>query len=191
MAVGEISDDVVQAVRGWLKLGCVAVGEPLLTDEQIIPADVKGVRPDRPYATVKVTSVIEDTFDAVVYDDDGPAGAPRRTVQVGESALVSVQGFGSATADWFRRARLGLFREDVRTLLDPLNLTIVERGTISNLARLLGTAFEDRFSVEFVVSYVLALEPETLLKMSAVALDVDFTRGDGSPSVDVDVTRAP
>ena len=70
-------------------------------------------------------------------------------------------------------------------------ITIVERGTITNLARLLGTSFEDRFSVEFDVSYVLALEPETLLEMSAVALDVDFTRGDGSPSVDINVTRVP
>ena len=104
---------------------------------------------------------------------------------------MSVQGYGSATADWFRRARRGLFREDVRAMLGPLKLTIVERGSITNLARLLGTAFEDRFSVEFDVSYVLALEPETLLEMSAVALDVDFTRGDGSPSVDINVTRVP
>lgn len=171
---------LLQAIRTWLKAECAVTP---LTDNQVVPAYDGGPRPAMPYLVVKVTApgtpVGEDEDLRELDEDDAPTFRTRGQ----RRAVVSVQGFGSASAEWLERAASRLRHPTSLALVDGLGLTIEPMGGLQDLAQLVDTGFEDRWMREFDVSYAQLTDPES--QSEAVVLELAAELGSNTFTADL------
>lgn len=160
--------DLLNAVRGWLK----AAVSPALTDDQVFPADDKGPRPALPYMTVKLTTlhqrVGEDALGVEIVEvtPEG-GGAPTErvdlTVAGARRAVLQVRGFGEEPGDWLAAAELALSDPQVLMGLAALNVGVRSLGGLIDLAQLIDTKIEARWSQDFELTYQLRSRREALV----------------------------
>lgn len=162
-----IQGSLLDAVRGWLK----AAASPALLDKQVILADEKGTRPTLPYMTVKLTTLHqrmgEDERGVEVVAVTPPGGgAPTErvdlTVTGARRAVLQVRGFGEEPGDWLAAAELALSDPQVLMGLAALNVAVRSLGGLIDLAQLLDTKIEARWSQDFEVTYQLRSRREAI-----------------------------
>jgi len=166
---------VEQAARSWLKL---ALG---INDQQVILARPKGPRPPLPYLTVRVSAL-----DGKATEDervDGLSGAdPTATIQGERTATVEIQGYGAGCYSWFEAMELSLSKAAIRTQLDTDAVTFVALGAVQDLAQLVDTGFEERWSRDYECRYRVSSSAETLTYLTDVGVDAHVSRYFGDPS---------
>ena len=96
-------------------------------------------------------------------------------------ASVSVQGFGSETSEWLERAAMRLQIPSVQTALDAAGLSVLTRGGITDVARLLDTEIEPRFLREFEVFYALRTDPASVTPLEQVVTTVTLEDVEDDP----------
>lgn len=155
--------ELYRAVRAWLK----AAVSPALTDDQVIPADDKGTRPPLPYMTVKLTTLHqrqgEDEVGVEVVDAGEPGERVDLTVTGARRAVLQVRGFGEEPGDWLAAAELALSDPQVLMGLAALNVGVRSLGGLIDLAQLIDTKIEARWSQDFELTYQLRSRREALV----------------------------
>lgn len=155
--------ELYRAVRGWL----MAAVSPALTNDQVIPADDKGTRPDLPYMTIKLTAlhqrVGEDEQGIEVVDEGEPGERVELTVTGARRAVLQVRGFGEEPGDWLAAAELALSDPQVLMGLAALNVGVRSLGGLIDLAALIDTKIEARWSQDFELTYQLRSRREALV----------------------------
>lgn len=155
--------ELYRAVRGWL----MAAVSPALTNDQVIPADDKGTRPDLPYMTIKLTAlhqrVGEDEQSVEVVDEGEPGERVELTVTGARRAVLQVRGFGEEPGDWLAAAELALSDPQVLMGLAALNVGVRSLGGLIDLATLIDTKIEARWSQDFELTYQLRSRREALV----------------------------
>lgn len=155
--------ELYRAVRGWL----MAAVSPALTNDQVIPADDKGTRPDLPYMTIKLTTlhqrVGEDEQGVEVVDEGEPGERVELTVTGARRAVLQVRGFGEEPGDWLAAAELALSDPQVLMGLAALNVGVRSLGGLIDLAQLIDTKIEARWSQDFEITYQLRNRREALV----------------------------
>lgn len=155
--------ELYRAVRGWL----MAAVSPALTNDQVIPADDKGTRPDLPYMTIKLTAlhqrVGEDEQSVEVVDEGEPGERVELTVTGARRAVLQVRGFGEEPGDWLATAELALSDPQVLMGLAALNVGVRSLGGLIDLAQLIDTKIEARWSQDFEITYQLRSRREALV----------------------------
>lgn len=139
---------------------------PTLTDENCIPADDVGPRPDLPYITVKVTVAdIPVGVDEMIRESNS-FGDPTTRNRGHRSGTVTVNGFGADTAGWFEVFTLRLGYDSIIRLFQDDGIAVISRGAgVTDLSILIDTQIEPRFLREFEISYsVVDAAKETLPK---------------------------
>lgn len=159
--------DIIRAVRGWLK----AAVSPALADAKVIPADDKGPRPALPYLTVKLTTLHqrmgedERGVEVVEVTPEG-GGAPTErvdlTVTGARRGVLQLRGFGEAPGDWLAAAELALSDPQVLLTLGAAGVSVRSLGGLLDLAALLDTKIEARWSQDFEVTYQLRSRREAI-----------------------------
>lgn len=155
--MASVRDDLVQAVREWFKRADVCS----LTDKQIIPANAKGTRPDRPYLTVNVLTLGnrvgagDETLHRV---NDTDPDFPEIRARGERTATVSIQGFGDEAGDWMEGAVLSLIIEKIRDSIKTAGFTFRPLGGqgVQSLADKFGSGFEQRYSLDIEAAYKIA-----------------------------------
>lgn len=152
--------ELYRAVRGWL----MAAVSPALTNDQVIPADDKGTRPDLPYMTVKFTTLHqrmgEDEQGLEVVDEGERV---ELTITGARRAVLQVRGFGEEPGDWLAAAELALSDPQVLMGLAALNVGVRALGGLIDLAALIDTKIEARWSQDFELTYQLRSRREALV----------------------------
>ena len=147
--------DILRAVRAWLK----AAVSPALTNDQVIPADDKGTRPALPYMTVKLTTLHqrmgEDERGVEVVDAGEPGERVDLTVTGARRAVLQLRGFGDAAGDWLAAAELALGDPQVVMSLANAGIGARSLGGIIDVAQLLDTKIEARWSQDYEITYML------------------------------------
>lgn len=158
-----IQGSLLDAARGWLK----AAVSPALLDRQVILADEKGTRPALPYLTVKLTAlhqrVGEDEQGIEVVDEGEPGERVELTVTGARRAVLQVRGFGEEPGDWLAAAELALSDPQVLMGLAALNVGVRSLGGLIDLAALIDTRIEARWSQDFELTYQLRSRREALV----------------------------
>lgn len=158
-----IQSDLLAAVRSWLK----AAVSPALADTQVIPADDKGLRPALPYMTVKLTTLHqrqgEDEVGVEVVDEGEPGERVDLVVTGARRAVLQVRGFGEEPGDWLAAAELALSDPQVLIGLTALNVGVRSLGGLIDLAALIDTKIEARWSQDFELTYQLRSRREALV----------------------------
>jgi hypothetical protein len=154
--------DLLRAVRGWLK----AAVSPALADVRVIPADDKGQRPALPYMTVKLTTLHqrmgEDERGVEVVDEGEPGERVDLTVTGARRGVLQVRGFGEALGDWLAAAELALSDPQVLLELGAAGVSVRALGGLIDLAQLIDTKIEARWSQDFEVTYQLRNRREAI-----------------------------
>lgn len=157
-----IQSDLLAAVRSWLK----AAATPALADAQVILADGKGPRPALPYLTVKLTTLHqrqgEDEVGVEVVDEGEPGERVDLVVTGARRAVLQVRGFGEAPGDWLAAAELALSDPQVLLTLGAAGVSVRALGGLLDLAALLDTKIEARWSQDFEVTYQLRSRREAI-----------------------------
>ena len=152
--------DIFRAVRGWLKAASA------LTDLQVIPADDKGPRPALPYLTVKLTTLHqrmgEDERGVEIEDEGGPDERVLLTVSGARRGVLQLRGFGDAPGDWLAEAELALSDPQVLMDLGELGVSVRSLGGIIDVAALLDTKIEARWSQDYELTYMLRSAREAI-----------------------------
>jgi hypothetical protein len=147
--------DILRAVRGWLK----AAVSPALTDKQVIPADDKGTRPALPYMTVKLTTLHqrmgEDERGVEIVDEGLPGERVDLTVTGARRGVLQLRGYGAAPGEWLAEAELALSDPQVLMDLGALGVAVRSLGGIIDVAQLLDTKIEARWSQDYEITYML------------------------------------
>lgn len=157
--------DLEDAIRSWL-VAAGASGGIATPDERVIMADQDGVRPDLPYAVVRVNSY----DDQVAEDEDivDDAATPTYTGRGQRTASVSVNAFGAGAEAWLERAVSLLGAPSVRAILDTAEIAVRVDGPINNLSGLLDDGTQLRFQRDFAVDYELVSDSETMTELGTV-----------------------
>lgn len=161
-----VSEAILQATRAWLK---AATGLP---DEKVIPSDDKGPRPALPYLTVKV--IVSDV--PVGHDEqrrglDG-SGNPVVHILGQRRATLSIQGFGAATSESLAMANLKLLDPSTRDTLRIAGVSLRALGGLTDISRVVDTAFEARFLREYDVAYRISSAPVEQVPLSEVSAEL-------------------
>lgn len=154
--------ELYRAVRGWL----MAAVSPALTNDQVIPADDKGPRPALPYMTVKLTALHqrmgEDERGVEVVDEGEPGERVDLTVTGARRGVLQVRGFGEAPGDWLAAAELALSDPQVLLTLGAAGVSVRSLGGLIDLAALLDTKIEARWSQDYEITYQLRSRREAI-----------------------------
>ena len=168
-------ETVLQAARTWVKLACS------LTDDQVIVARDKAPRPPLPYITVRVFAPDGKTGE----DErvDGLSGSdPTASIQGDRTATVEVQAFGSGSYPWLQTLELSRGKKSIRDQFDTDAVTFVPLGAVQDLAQLVDTSFEDRWSRDYEARYRVSSAAETLTGLNDVGIEATVSAYDGDPS---------
>lgn len=166
---------ILQGLLAWVQIGAVAPSATALTDAQVIFADQSGPRPPRPYLMLKLTVYdVPEGEDEELDDLDG-GGNPIRTVTGERSGTVSVHGFGEAAEGWLETLGGSLRRAADRALIEAAGLTIVQFGGVQDLTARRDASMEPHFLREFRLAYRFVGDPETLIELANVEVDLDTT----------------
>lgn len=161
-------DDLIQAVRAWLKVGAVDPGAPALTDVQVIKARQDGPRPVKPYLTVNVLLFATPQGE----DDEVPGiaggGEPTRKTRGDRGNQVSVQAHGLGAVTWLETAVARLRHDAIKVLHSSLGISVTPDGGLVNLSTLIDSGFEDRYAREFGVLYSDESAEETMNEATTV-----------------------
>ena len=155
--------DIIRAVRGWLK----AAVSPALADAKVIPADDKGPRPALPYLTVKLTTLHqrmgEDERGVEIVDEGLPGERVDLTVTGARRGVLQVRGYGAEAGEWLAEAELALSDPQVLMGLAALNVGVRSLGGIIDVAALIDTKIEARWSQDYEITYQLRSRREALV----------------------------
>ena len=182
-----IAEDILQAVRRWLK--AAAASSPL-TDDQVIPANDDGPRPDLPYIAVNVTAPgIVYGVDEQIRDLDG-SGDPQVWMRGIRTATMSVHGYGVEAGDWLADAVLNFDLPSIAAQLDTDGIAVRPIGGVDDVTDLLDTGFEPRYLLEVAVDY--ALERDDMAESQTPLSQVEVTAAfEGQPSDLVETWTIP
>lgn len=163
------AETILQAVREAFKTA------NSLTDAQVIVAESDGVRPALPYATVRV-SATGGQQGTPAQIDEIDSGSPTRKVRALSEGVVSVQVYGSGGHAWLEAFELSLATGAVPEQLRAAGVVLVARGTATNVAQLLDTGHEPRWSLDFTARYCVETSPETLTELLTTQTSATFRR---------------
>lgn len=179
--------DLELAVLTWVQHGAVAPGASPLSDPTVIWADQPGPRPERPLLTLKLTSAGSHYGEDEGLDGCNDDDEPIRTIVGDRTASLSVQGYGEGAVDWLDTLGISWRRESIKALLLAQGLTILDAGPVTDLTAALDGSPEPRHLREFQVGYREVDDPETLIEMAEVQVDLT-TQGASEFTDDVDIT---
>jgi len=160
-----IHEDILQAVRSWLKTALT------LTDAKVIVAEDDGPRPAMPYLTVKVLAHdIPEGWDEVIrtISGDNPVNAVRGQ----RSFTVSVQGFGAGAEEYLQDAVLSLQLDSTQDSLTDAKISLFPLGGATPDAAVRDTSFEPRFIREFEGHYQITSGTATGVPLEDVVTTV-------------------
>lgn len=158
-------EDIAQGVRAWLKTALS------LSDSQVILADNPGPKPTPPYLTVKVSLFDNPVGTDFEYEDD--SDPPQQFVEGHREDTVSVNCYGRGAGELLRDAALALRKEHVRDVVDPLGISIIPLGGLSNLSALVDTDIEERFQGDFWVRYRVTSTPSDVAEATSVEVEIE------------------
>lgn len=144
-----INDAQWAAFFAWLKAAIEAETDEVLTAAQAVQADQDYPSPASPYLTARVLTAGQP--DGATAEISSTADGVRATR--GESATVSIQGFGASTLAWLSAIQIGIELEALWAPLDAQGLVVDELTPITNLAAVLDTGFEARYQMDLRVRY--------------------------------------
>lgn len=174
-----VLEDLLQGTREWLK-----VVVPGLTDDQVIPADDKGPRPELPYLTVRIAPHDQPRHvrDERLTGTDG-GGAPIVSIRGHRQAVAALQGFGVEAAEWLMLASLKLGLPEVQAQLDASGFDVVPlAGGITDISELIDTEIEGRYARDFDLHYVVETDPETQVEFLAGELGITLVHCETDPN---------
>lgn len=128
-------------------------------------------------------AVTASTPNLTITDDEGVD-----VLRGGYDATLTVQGFGADAAPWVEGLELALRRADVQAVQDAAGVDLRCPGGVINVAELLDTAIEPRWSREVEASYTavaLGIGPDglpivvPLVTLAEVDTDLELRRRDG------------
>lgn len=141
-----------QGVRTWLKAA------KSLTDAQVILADKGGVRPPKPYLSIKV---LTDTGVGGTQNIGGTSGSDATLKQRKDRrATISIQGHGVDTHEWLVESELKLSDPSIQDALRTACVSIIA-GSVRSLPITRDTATEARFGLDVEVAYGIETTPTT------------------------------
>lgn len=178
MSAGETA---LQAVCTWIAQNADPAGT--LSPGQVIVADPDAPRPAKPYVAVQMRNAgLVEGMDETI--DDLSSGSPRRRVNGIRRATFTVQGYGSGSLAWIERAvlRLGLLSVADTFAAAGVDLPVVTSG-VADVATLLGTSWESRYSVDIDVTYGLrTADSDAVSPIALTTVDSNTTLTDTTPT---------
>jgi len=175
-------EDIIQALRSFAK--AYAINGTALTNSQVIPADDKGPRPATPYLTVKVMVHDIPIGQDVVFSDLSGRGDPQWKQTGQRSGTVSMQGFGAGSDDWLGNLMMSYLLPGAVDILDAAEIDLHPMpGGVTDLSTLLDTAIEERYLLEWDVTYELTTDDtyaETGVELEHVIMTTIQDEGDPS-----------
>lgn len=182
-----IDRDLLQEVR-LLFQRLVQPSGTALTDDQVIPADDDGPRPDLPYLTVRTEGGVQIGEAEVLPDASG--GDWRARTRAWYRAPCSVNAYGAEAADWLAEFAIELQLPATVEYTEERSITVRPVGAMRNLSALLDTGFEPRYQQDFALDYGLLMtlaDAETAPELAEVVLD-DLDGEPGSYQREVTIT---
>lgn len=159
--------DIRIAVRAWLKAAGIAGG---LDNAQVIHAESEGLRPNPPFAEVRV--VVYRNPDGRPERFDRADGADAvRYVRSNSRDTVSVNTYGPGAQEWLARACDFLYHPSIAAQLATAGFSIEPVGGMQNLSGLLDDRYETRFQQDFEVSYASLSDGEALTPADHIVVD--------------------
>ena len=149
------NEQLLQAIRTWLKAGAVAPATTTLADAQVILGDQDGPRPPLPYLSVKIiTPQIQVGTDELVSYDNGDGDVSYR-VRGDRELVVSVSGYGPGALDWLENAGLTIQLPQIDAILGDAGIRVDNVGGTTNTSTALDTSIEVRYTRTWLVRYTL------------------------------------
>lgn len=171
-------DDLVQAVRNWLKLVLatsftLSSGETI--DDRIIVADEEGPRPTPPYIVVRMSN-----FDQAVGSDHQfvDAAGCNEYIEGAREDTVSIHGYGRGIGNLMRDAKLSLWKDAVKAQNATDGVSIETVGGLQNLSQLVDTDTEERFLLDVYVRYRVTSDPTPAIPLQTVQVETEI---EGNP----------
>lgn len=113
-------------------------------DVTTIWADQSEVRPERPYASIRLTS-----GPIVVGSDEGREPVSGQfTVEGLRQLVMSVQAFGDSAIERMSKLQTALSKDSVVEELDASGIAVYDVGAVQNLTALLENRFETRAQMD-------------------------------------------
>jgi len=176
-------------VKRVIELVCVNViklANGGLAQDKVIVAN-QPQRPDPPYVMVNVT--LHDL--TVGADEDVPSldGSldPQMARRGRRQATVSWHAYGDLAHEWIQATKLRLFRNDVLTLLNAVNIQLIPLGGISNVDAGLDSRIESRGLQELDVYYELLTDAEARTAVANLNITEDFESPDWDRDYDIPI----
>jgi hypothetical protein len=165
--------DLLEAARE------LAEGLAGVPNGKVVYAGAKGVRPEKPYLTIRITSHV--AIGGTERIDGEDAGDPTATMRQLREASVSIQGFGEDSLDWLDTIQTSLDSPDSLTLQDEWGIAALLRSPVTEISALLDNEEEQRFSLELTLRHRYDAPIQTGVPLERVEVTGDLQRYAGDP----------
>ena len=176
-------EDLLQFGRDYAKF---VVGGAL-TDDNCIPANDKGRRPDLPYITLKVSSYDNPHLirDEVIETVDG--GIPQERIRGDRRGVLTVAGFGEATEAWLQNMGLEIGLETTQVFLRGESVRVRILTETIDVSAMRDTEIEPQFSRDFTLTYMIETGDEPLVEFleGEIAFEMEHREDDPDPLVTI------
>lgn len=131
------------ALHAWMVAG---TGLPA---GRVIWANQAAPRPQTPFAEINPRMSIRRLG---AYDEERPTATPGTIARVTHLRLgVSCHLYGAGAMDLMERAREYLDTHAARALFEPAGLSVLDRGEVRDITKLLETQYEERAQLDLVI----------------------------------------
>jgi hypothetical protein len=155
----DIDEALIQGVRSWI------FAATALAKTKIIPADDPNARPALPYIEVSLIQFDEQIGVDELEQSTTTAGNPAVVARGMRRATVSLQGYGTGSAQLIMKAALRLRNPSIMDLMLTNNFHVRDLSPITDVSALASNEIEKRFAKDFELQYLLRdTDPEDLIE---------------------------